>query len=365
MSQKTQSNVFLQQRNIIKCELSSEILQQFRTIFDEKLNPDLFKQKKIKEIYQIITENLTDEVLSKYLIAVVLNPVYNINYEEGHVLIVNYERIGLFCYKPKYIDLSLPQNVQAYDKDTIKKMESYAKLVEITDKESFENDKFLKEYLSAYYVKNYVKLDTDLDQYELKFINDIRDAFIIASGMGFWHIFLGEKIVFDKELNSKKKDIKGSLPKRESLIDLSYQFDQNKKKRILAISQQSNKPSFFQMTKIGWTQLFILALLFLILFLALGCEEFKIKKQSEIDFQIKEYQQKMKLLKEEQEESYFFQSEENTDESKFEFVPKLSPKIIIMDGVCYLRNELIILSMIIVFAYFGTSLFKNRQKFRK
>ncbi|KAL4438340.1 hypothetical protein ABPG74_009763 [Tetrahymena malaccensis] len=365
MSSKSQNNVFLQQKNIIKCELSPEILQQFRTIFDEKLNPDLFKQKKIKEIYQIITDNLTDEVLSKYLIAVVLNPVYNINYEEGHVLIVNYERIGLFCYKPQYLDLSLPKNVQAYDKDTIKKMESYAKLVEVSEKENFENDKFLKEYLSAYYIKNYVKLDTDLDQYELKFINDIRDAFIIASGTGFWHIFLGEKIVFDKELNSKKKIIKGSLPQRESLIDLSYQFDQNKKRRILAFSQQSNKPSFFQMAKIGWTQLFILALLFLILFLALGCEEFKIKKQSEIDSQIKEYQQKMKLLKEEQEESYFFQSEENNEEQKYEFVPKLSPKIIIMDGVCYLRNELIILSMIIVFAYFGTSLFKNRQKFRK
>lgn len=43
------------------------------------------------------------------------------SYEEGSVLIVNYDHVGIFCYKPKYLDLTMPADIQIFDPSVIKK----------------------------------------------------------------------------------------------------------------------------------------------------------------------------------------------------------------------------------------------------
>lgn len=66
------SNLFLEEKNIIKCELNPEMLKTMRAIFDEKLSADIFRKGDLNAICKIYSSRNVELSLRRYDIPLIL-----------------------------------------------------------------------------------------------------------------------------------------------------------------------------------------------------------------------------------------------------------------------------------------------------
>lgn len=134
-------------------------------------------------------------ILIQFLKIVSHFPSFSFSYLEGSILIVEYKNINIFCYKPKYVDFSLPKVLPSFSK--LKPLDIKAKAEEIItiNKHNFHQEEYIK-----YYIASVALISKGVgNKFEADLIACIRSALGLTTSKSFWHIFIAENFAFEKD----------------------------------------------------------------------------------------------------------------------------------------------------------------------
>jgi len=74
---------------------------------------------------------------------------FSLSYEEGSILIVEYNNIYIFCYKPKSLDLTLPKILPSFSKLKLLDIKTAAEGIITISKHCFDQEEYIKYFIAS------------------------------------------------------------------------------------------------------------------------------------------------------------------------------------------------------------------------